>query len=61
MLDIVKEELIFRERLENGFYSLDRAKNCGSDYVKSGKLDRDTKAVIEYAGSKEFDAIKALR
>lgn len=61
MMDIDLEEKIFRKRLETDFYYLERAKNNGDDYVASGKLERDTEAVVSFANSDAFDVIKKLR
>ena len=60
-IDYINEEKRFRERLECGYYSVDRAKNTGDDYVENGKLDRDIKAVTEYAASDDFDVIRRLK
>ena len=61
MVNIDIEEKLFIERIENGFYTVDRAKNTGNDYVDSGRLDRDIEAVDDYTHSAEFDVIRNLR
>ncbi len=61
MIDFAEEEKAFRKRLDENFYTLDRAKNTGDDYVRSGKLDRDTEAVIAFSASSDFDVIRNLR
>lgn len=59
-MNIVDEEEKFRKRLENGCFSVDR-KSSGEDYVESGKMDRDTEAVVEFADSEDFDVIRNLK
>lgn len=61
MLDYDREERLFLERIEDGFYVVDRAGNCGDDYVESGRLDRDTEALGFYVNSDDFSAIRELR
>ncbi len=60
LLNIDQEKKLFLERIEDDFYSVERAKNSGEDYVLSGKLARDTKAVEEFASSSDFDIIRNL-
>ena len=55
------EEKLFLERIENGYYTVDRAKNSGDDYVDSGRLNRDTEAVEVFAKSDDFKVIRGLR
>ena len=55
------EEKLFLERIENGYYTVDRAKNSGDDYVDSGRLNRDTEAVEAFAKSDDFKVIRGLR
>ena len=55
------EEKLFLERIENGYYTVDRAKNSGDDYVDSGRLNRDTDAVEAFAKSDDFKVIRGLR
>lgn len=61
MPDYDREERLFLERIENGFYTVDRAVNCGDDYVDSGRLNRDTEAVAAFVRSDDFDVIRELR
>ena len=51
LLNCEVEAKLFEERLNSDFYQVERAKNTGENYVDSGKLDRDTQAVEEYASS----------
>ena len=60
MPDYEREERLFLERIDEGFYTVDRARNNGSDYVDSGRLDRDTEAVVAYTNSEEFNVIRNL-
>ena len=61
MLDYNREERLFLERIEEGFYAVDRARNSGDDYVESGRLIRDTEAVADFANSDDFNVIRELR
>lgn len=60
LLDSKEEARRFEERINSNFYSFDRAKNSGEDYVKSGKHKRDTKAVEKFAASDAFDAVRGM-
>ena len=61
MIDYEREEKLFLERIETGFYAVDRARNSGNDYVDSGKLNRDTEAVAAFVNSNDFHIIRKLR
>ena len=61
MPDYDREERLFLERIEEGFYTVDRARNNGNDYVDSGRLNRDTEAVAAFVNSDAFDVIRNLR
>lgn len=61
MPDYEREERLFLDRIENGFYTVERARNSGDDYVDSGRLNRDTEAVAAFANSNDFNVIRELR
>lgn len=60
LLNVEEEVRLFGERIDNDTYKVDRAKNNGEDYVKTGKHKRDTEAVMEFVKSDAFDVIRNM-
>lgn len=60
LLNVEEETRLFSERIENDFYKVERAKNNGDDYVKTGKHKRDTEAVAQFVDSDAFDIIRNM-
>ena len=60
LLNVEEETRLFKERLDSDFFEVDRAKNNGENYVKSGKHKRDTAAVEEFVESDAFNVIRNL-
>lgn len=60
LLDVKKETEIFKDKLNSGYYPLERSKNTEVDYAKE-KEARDTKAVDDFVKSELFEEIVSNR